>query len=82
MYLTVLGKNKKGLNLWVNRNCIYSHQKFDFFVIVEQLKMEDVYTIDFFSMDVFDKSSIQSIQKNKKQTKSYSYKINMQMIAS
>lgn len=39
--------------------------------------MEDVYIIDFFSMDVFDKSSIQSIKKNKKQTKSYSYKINM-----
>lgn len=38
--------------------------------------MEDVYTIDFFS-HVFDKSSIQSIQKKKKQTKSYSYKINM-----
>lgn len=28
--------------------------------------MEDVYTIDFFSMDVFDKSSIQSIQKKQK----------------
>lgn len=54
MYLIVLGKNKKGLNFWVNRNCIYSYQKFDFFVIVEQLKMEDVYIIDFFFY-VFDK---------------------------